>query len=118
MLCLFLETLLLTYVLCSTIIIACRDANHQVQDFTLICLTCINVYLQEGRSSLMVASQYGHEEVVEKLIQRGATVDLQDEVINPFLSLIILWLGGSHFCEFEAWFLVYSQVTLHFYVLG
>ena len=66
----------------------------------------------------MAASQYGHVEVVDKLIQHGATVELQDEVINRFLSLIILWSGGSHYCVFEAWFLVYSQVTLLFYVLG
>ena len=29
----------------------------------------------------MVASQNGHVEVVDKLLQHGATVDLQDQVI-------------------------------------
>ena len=37
---------------------------------------------QGGWSSLMVASQNGHVEVVDKLLQHGATVDLQDNVCN------------------------------------
>ena len=37
----------------------------------------------QGRvSSLMVASRNGHVEVVVKLLQHGATVDLQDKVSN------------------------------------
>ena len=36
---------------------------------------------QDGGSSLMVASQNGHVEVVDKLLQHGATVDLQAQVI-------------------------------------
>ena len=35
---------------------------------------------QNGWSSLMAASQIGHVEVVDKLLQHGATVDLQTEV--------------------------------------
>ena len=35
---------------------------------------------QYGRSSLMYASENGHVEVVDKLLQHGATVDLQKEV--------------------------------------
>ena len=38
---------------------------------------------QDGWSSLMVASQNGHVEVVDKLVQQGARVDLQDNV-NTF----------------------------------
>ena len=38
---------------------------------------------QDGVSSLMWASQNGHVEVVDKLIQQGARVDLQDNV-NTF----------------------------------
>ena len=36
-------------------------------------------FCQEGQSSLMVASQEGHVEVVDKLLQHGATVDLLDD---------------------------------------
>ena len=36
---------------------------------------------QDGKSSLMLASQNGHVEVVDKLLQHGATVDLKDQVI-------------------------------------
>ena len=35
---------------------------------------------QDGASSLMYASLNGHVEVVDKLLQHGATVDLQDKV--------------------------------------
>ncbi|CAI7995629.1 hypothetical protein GBAR_LOCUS1722 [Geodia barretti] len=37
----------------------------------------------DGVSSLMAASQNGHVEVVDKLLQHGATVDLHDEVRSP-----------------------------------
>ena len=35
---------------------------------------------QDGMSSLMWASRNGHMEVVDKLVQQGARVDLQDNV--------------------------------------
>ena len=37
---------------------------------------------QDGASSLMYASGNGHVVVVDKLLQHGATVDLQDKVSN------------------------------------
>ena len=37
---------------------------------------------QGGVSSLMAASLEGHVEVVDKLLQHGATVDLHDKVSN------------------------------------
>ena len=37
---------------------------------------------QNGWSSLMVASRDGHVEVVDKLLQHGATVDLKEKVIT------------------------------------
>ena len=40
------------------------------------------MYYQDGASSLMYASGNGHVEVVDKLLQYGATVDLQDKVSN------------------------------------
>ena len=51
---------------------------------------CMNIashtyHEQNGASSLMVASQNGHVEVVDRLLQHGARVDLQENVcvINP-----------------------------------
>ena len=41
---------------------------------------CCTVSSQEIWSSLMLASHNGHVEVVDKLVQHGATVDLQDNV--------------------------------------
>ena len=40
---------------------------------------------QNGASSLMVASENGHVEVVDKLLQHGARIDLQENVcvIDP-----------------------------------
>ena len=43
--------------------------------------------MQDGASSLFVASQEGHDRVVEKLLQAEATVDLQEEVC--YLSLVV-----------------------------
>ena len=42
---------------------------------------------QDGRSSLMLASQNGHVEVVDKLLQHGATVDMKHQVI---ITLVII----------------------------
>ena len=52
---------------------------HRVSSDTLhnhiLCVSC-----QNGWSSLMYASLNGYVEVVDKLLQHGATVDLQDKV--------------------------------------
>ena len=37
---------------------------------------------QDGRSSVMSASANGHVDVVEKLLQHGATVDQKDQVMT------------------------------------
>ena len=37
---------------------------------------------QDGFFSLFIASQEGHDRVVEKLLQAGATVDLHNKVEN------------------------------------
>ena len=44
------------------------------------------IMCQSGWSSLIVASRNGHVEVVEKLLQHGATVDLLHEVLSIFTS--------------------------------
>ena len=41
---------------------------------------CCTVSSQNGVSSLMLASQNGHVEVVDKLLQHGATVDQKENV--------------------------------------
>ena len=50
-------------------------ASTDTLDNHILCLS-----RQYGRSSLMYASENGHVEVVDKLLQHGATVDLQKEV--------------------------------------
>ena len=57
----------LSYVL-SFLVVECCGA--------LVCC----VHYKTGWSSLMVASENGHIEVVDKLLQYGARVDLQNEV--------------------------------------
>ena len=47
---------------------------------------------QDGTSSLFIASRKGHDRVVEKLLQAGATVDLQEKVEN------CCYLFISHLC--------------------
>ena len=44
--------------------------------------------LQDGWSSLMLASHYGHHEVVKVLLSAGANVDLQDEVSSTSPSRV------------------------------
>lgn len=40
-------------------------------------MAVVNVfYLQFGWTSVMVASKYGHDEVVKELVKRGADLDL------------------------------------------
>ena len=48
--------------------------------FLTISCGCCTVSSQDGWSSLMLASQNGHVKVVDKLVQQGATVDLQTKV--------------------------------------
>ena len=48
--------------------------------------TCTTMYTQDGLSPLIVASQEGHDKIVEKLLQAGTTVDLQNEVENCYYS--------------------------------
>ena len=45
--------------------------------------------MQDGASSLYIASQEGHDRIVEMLFQAEATVDLQDKVENCVLLLIV-----------------------------
>ena len=40
----------------------------------------LSLSLQEGRTALSLASWKGHTEIVGILIQRGASMDTQDEV--------------------------------------
>ena len=49
--------------------------------------------MQDGHCSLHIASQKGHDKVVEVLLQAGATVDLQNKVESYYLSL---WENGVH----------------------
>ena len=56
---------------------------HRVSiDNHILCLS-----RQDGRSSLMYASKNGHVEVVDKLLQHGATVDLQNVVHTLYVHM-------------------------------
>ena len=43
---------------------------------------------QDGYCPLQIASQNGHDRIVETLLQAGATVDLQDKVENCYYLFI------------------------------
>ena len=43
---------------------------------------------QDGESSLIVASDSGHVEVVDKLVQQGARVDLQENVNRSMFKVL------------------------------
>ena len=46
------------------------------------------MYTQDGLFPLIVASQEGHDRIVEMLLQAGATVDLQNKVENYYYLFI------------------------------
>ena len=53
------------------------------------CIMCTEMIMfssQDGRSSLMFASQNGHNELVRILLSAGAKVDLQNKVSNTSSS--------------------------------
>ena len=56
----------------------------------------INLCLQDRQTSLMLASENGHEEIVSILLSAGAQVNLQDYVSSIYMyhiEIIILHLG-------------------------
>ena len=59
-------------------------ASTDTLDNHILCLS-----RQYGRSSLMYASENGHVEAVDKLLQHGATVDLQKEVYTHTIIMYI-----------------------------
>ena len=67
----------------------------RVSSVTILLMSCVFcsamiMYssLQVGQSSLMLASENGHHEVVEVLLSAGANVDLQDEVSSTSPSRV------------------------------
>ena len=46
-------------------------------------------YTQDGLFPLIVASQEGHDRIVEILLQAGATVDLKNKVENCYYLLSV-----------------------------
>ena len=59
------------------------DLQHQVMimHMPIIVLLFMTYTIKDGWSSLIIASLNGHAEVVDKLLQHGATVDLLKEVV-------------------------------------
>ena len=57
-------------------------------------------HTQDGFFPLISASQEGHDRVVEKLLQAGATVDLQNKVVklSLFVSLSLVICHYSIHC--------------------
>ena len=46
---------------------------------------------QDGASSLIIASVNGHDRIVDKLLQAGATVDLQEKVICSSVTRNVMY---------------------------
>ena len=66
------------------------EARAQIRYLCLISVLLL-IYLQEGNSALAWSAKHGHEEIVQRLLARGAYFNLPDKVsINIFglLSLI------------------------------
>ena len=69
--------------------------------------------MQDGFFPLSNASQEGHDRVVEKLLQAGATVDLQNKVVKlskfiVHLSLVIWHVHYSLYTKYHTTLRIYS----------
>ena len=53
------------------------------------------LYLQEGESPLIVASRYGHFEIVKLLLDKGAEVNYQDMV--SYSSIVVIMFNVFRF---------------------
>ena len=62
--------------------------------------------MQDGFFPLFSASQEGHDRIVEKLLQAGATVDLQNKVVKfvVHLSLVIWHVHYSLYTKYHTTF--------------
>lgn len=64
--------------------------NGEMEDIGKLLVTCEDVnkvILDNGRTPLHVASDYGHAEVVDYLLSKGANVNVQDKhKITPLLN--------------------------------
>ena len=60
----------------------------------------------------MAASQYGHVEVVDKLLQHGATVDLLDKVSNVSMKKHVYSILAQHWHRLLS-LLGYLRINLH-----
>ena len=50
------------------------------------------MYVQLGMSALMLASENGHLQAVELLIEKGADLNLQDKKVSPMTTLFLVLL--------------------------
>ena len=53
--------------------------------------------MQDGHCPLHIASQKGHDRIVEMLLQAGATVDLQNKVEDCYYLFICHLCCAMHF---------------------
>ena len=60
--------------------------------------------IQNGVCPLYIASQNGHDRVVEMLLQAKATVDLQNKVENCHLSLVLCHVHYSLYTKYHTTF--------------
>ena len=60
--------------------------------------------IQNGFFPLYIASQNGHDRVVEMLLQAKATVDLQNKVENCHLSLVVCHVHYSLYTKYHTTF--------------
>ena len=76
--------------------------NAHVHTTTHTC-THNTMCTQDGASPLHIASQKGHNRIVEMLLQAGATVDLQNKVENCYYLFIchLIVLCHTHYSLYK-----------------
>ena len=57
---------------------------HSITSLPILCILCadmtMSVHLQDGAVALFIASQIGHSEIVQRLIEAGASLDVRRNV--------------------------------------
>ena len=62
-----------------------------MKKIAVISICEVFVFMQNGATPLSIAAQYGHPETCRELIERGASIDLPQEVRTTLISSTVIY---------------------------